>query len=260
MLLAFILALEGCSSEQKPEKKAKGESKTLKEKRSLDILTPVIDGDLDAIRKAVESGTDVNGVNELGYTPLMLAATGRCSNCEAVIPLLVELGADLEFKYQGQRRFTHKGMTALMLAVSNGRWRQTEIFLEQGANVNASDDMGDSALHWATGYCNIQIDGVFESIRPKEYCSKIVKILISNGAFLDATNKVNRTALELASTNANLVSVNELIAANATVTPASLTGARAKEFEHNSLESNYTYIISALRKAYARQVQEAGSN
>lgn len=60
----------------------------------------------------------------------------------SAVKLLVERGFNLE------ARSSHNGMTPLLLAVRDCRTETVEILLELGADIHARDDKGDTALHF----------------------------------------------------------------------------------------------------------------
>lgn len=121
-----------------------------------------------------------------GATPLMRAA----KNGDApAMRLLLEYGADPEI---AQRNHT----TALMLAAGLGRGlgvfakdyateaqmvEGLKVLLDRHVNVNAQNDTGDTALHFAA----------MNSL-------ETVKLLAANGATLDVKNRQGRTPLDFA--------------------------------------------------------------
>ncbi len=122
-----------------------------------------------------------------GATPLMRAARNGDS---AAMRLLIERGADPSAE---QKNHT----TALMLASGQGRGLGTfadevatesqmleavKILLDHHVDVNAANDAGQTALHFAA----LSMDSV-------------VELLVKNGANLRATDKQNRTPLDMAS-------------------------------------------------------------
>jgi ankyrin repeat protein len=122
-----------------------------------------------------------------GATPLMRAAR---SGDAAAMGLLLEHGANPSME---QKNHT----TALMLAAGLGRGLGTfadefsteaqqleavKVLLEQKVDVNAANDAGQTALHFAA----LSMDSV-------------VELLAKNGAKLTATDKQGRTPLDMAS-------------------------------------------------------------
>ena len=121
-----------------------------------------------------------------GATPLMRAARNGDA---AAMRLLLSRGADPSLEQKNK-------VTALMLAAGLGRDLNTfadehtteaqmletaKILLEQHVNVNASNDAGQTALHFAA----LSMDSV-------------VELLVKNGANIDAADKQGRTPLAMA--------------------------------------------------------------
>jgi len=160
----------------------------------------------EVARVLIEHGADVNAISQGGFTPLLFAArqgdvdSGR---------LLLEKGADLNVRnaYSGRparptvafsentkglQWFTRRSpepMDALSVAINSGR-EQFAIFLaEQGANTNAVDNRGMTALHYAlmqgiSDLNNVPHDprsGALDFLfRPN--MAELVKVLLDHGA------------------------------------------------------------------------------
>jgi ankyrin repeat protein len=122
-----------------------------------------------------------------GSTPLMRAARGGDI---PLMKLLIEHGADPRIKQKNNT-------TILMLAAGLGRrfdqnsdsleyerateedlLRSVKFCIELGIDVNAANDAGDTALHWAGG--------------------EAIKLLVAHGARMDAKNKLGKTPLDVA--------------------------------------------------------------
>ena len=89
--------------------------------------------------------------------------------------ILFENGADVDAK-------DNEGRTALFWAASNGRVEVVKVLIENGANVDVKDENGKTALHWAALY------GHFD----------VANFLIEKGADVDAKNIYSKTALHWA--------------------------------------------------------------
>jgi uncharacterized protein len=154
---------------------------------------PVATGDLDSlelVRKLVKLGANVNArqtkepkdgnrnqQNRIGATPFLLAAK---SVDVPLLRVLLECGADPSIK-------TNNNTTPLMVAAGVGIWAPGEnpgtheealaaarLILDLGADVNAIDDNGDTALHGA-----VYRGGAIP----------VIQLLADRGARLDVVNK-----------------------------------------------------------------------
>ncbi len=97
-------------------------------------------GNIEAVKKHLAAGADVNAKNEDGGTPLLRAAWG---GHKEIAELLIANGADVNVK---------SGRTAtppLHLAAYKGHKEVVELVIAKGADVNAKGDAGDTPLDWA---------------------------------------------------------------------------------------------------------------
>jgi peptidoglycan/LPS O-acetylase OafA/YrhL len=102
-----------------------------------DIWTAAAYGDLDALRRHVEGGISVDGVEPLyGHSPLGWAVLGAQ---DSAIGYLLEAGADPNARYRDQN-------TALHTAAFFGRAEAATRLLEAGADVSARNVHGETPL------------------------------------------------------------------------------------------------------------------
>ena len=123
-----------------------------------------------------------------GYTHLH---HGDCSkeNLQAIIDHGVDINASNKMN-----------VTALMVACQRGNTDVINILLNAGADPNIADEKGAACIHHAVG----------------GGCRKEVLLrLISRGADVNATTKINRTALKIACLNRNEDAINVLLNAGA---------------------------------------------
>ena len=93
----------------------------------------------EEVADLVKKGADVNIQDEMGYTPLIWAASmGKNDTARK----LIELGADVN-------KMDKAGRTALMLAVINREEIMAALLLRNGAFVNARDYAGFTSAMYA---------------------------------------------------------------------------------------------------------------
>lgn len=126
-------------------------------------------GDVEAMRRALEAGEDINALNE--HRLPAIASAVKTQSTEAV-RLLLDHGADPNSK-------TLNGTIWFFVAVDKGYLDIVKAFLDSGADVNQQDANGDTALHSAV-----------DSAGPL-----MVEELLRRGAEVNAKNKFYQTAL-----------------------------------------------------------------
>jgi len=104
-------------------------------------------GDIEAVKLFLTEGIDINAKNEKGQTALMRAAEYQRT---AVVTLLLEKGADVNFRSQPMRR------TALMEASSAGNIVIIKQLAERGAEINAKDLSNNTSLHFASMWGHVE--------------------------------------------------------------------------------------------------------
>lgn len=108
-----------------------------------DFFELVIDGSLEEVQKAVDTGADINARTKDGKTPLMYAAYGNKN--PKVIKVLLDASADINARDKDES-------TPLMYAASNNKNPEIiKALLEAGADVNARDKNGWTSLIIASG-------------------------------------------------------------------------------------------------------------
>lgn len=101
------------------------EVKSKAETPKIDLQTAIISGNLEAVKKHVEAGTDINMKDQMsGATPLILAATfGK----PAIAKALIDAGANLNLK-------NNEGSTALHAAAFFCRVEIVQMLIDAGAD------------------------------------------------------------------------------------------------------------------------------
>mmetsp|Transcript_25584 Transcript_25584/g.35190 ORF Transcript_25584/g.35190 Transcript_25584/m.35190 type:complete len:301 (-) Transcript_25584:147-1049(-) len=129
-------------------------------------------GDIRTIRTLLDEGTDINAADDVGRTPLLLAAYyGRTE----MALLLLAGGARADAT-------NSSGRTSLHLVAWNGHLEVATLLLDRGADKDAVDQGGDAPLHDAASRGHIQV----------------ASILLARGARTDAVNQRGKTPSQLA--------------------------------------------------------------
>jgi ankyrin repeat protein len=100
----------------------------------------------------------------------------------------------------------HRGETQLILAAKEGDIRRVELLMEMGADINAADDNGQSALMWAAAHRFLDR-------------SEMVTLLIRLGADVHLRDKSGQTARGLALRNGNQRIADLLVELGAPILP-----------------------------------------
>ena len=95
----------------------------------------VYDNDMEALKKEIEAGTDLNLQNKYGWTPLHIAIR---RDRRDMVTYLLEKGADIN-KIDGV------GWTPLMEAVMDDMPELCAFLLEKGADVSIANQRGATA-------------------------------------------------------------------------------------------------------------------
>lgn len=151
------------------------------EKRILDIPQQNIsihdaafNGNIDAVKKAIAGGENVNSKNDLTMrtTPLHSAALG---GYKEIVELLIAEGADVNAK-------ANNNITPIMLAAGSNHGETVKLLIANGSDIDTNDVNGMTALHAAAGL------GHWEA----------TQILVRKGAYLNPLNEKGLTPLDLA--------------------------------------------------------------
>ena len=100
------------------------------------LLAAIESGNSPEVRRLVENGADVNGVDSEGVTPLWHAAF-RSSG--SVAQILIDHGANVKFRGTA-------GTTPLYLSAEYGHPDITQMLLAKGADPNVKTNSGQSVL------------------------------------------------------------------------------------------------------------------
>jgi len=124
-----------------------------------DVNTPEADGTSallwaayqsspELVQMLVKAGADVNAANSFGVTPLLQAA--RYGDA-ATMSVLLKAGADI-------KKAEREGETSLMAAARAGGVAAVKLLIDHGADVNARESLQDeTALMWATAEGHLDV-------------------------------------------------------------------------------------------------------
>ncbi|XP_069498178.1 CARD- and ANK-domain containing inflammasome adapter protein-like [Ambystoma mexicanum] len=186
------------------------------------IFEAVAKGDLSDL-EALLRGYDVNAINAFGETLLhVAAANGRVP----VIELLIKMGAKIDLKDQN-------GRTALHRAAENGHADAVRVLLRAGANMYALDKDGHTPLHLAAQHQHLGILKIMLEEEDRHYKnghhflhmaalrddSRLVGLLLQNGAPVDEKDDKKKTALAYAVSKGFEQTVKVLLEAGASIDP-----------------------------------------
>lgn len=146
-------------------------------------------GNVDVTKALLAAGANVNAVDNNGGTALLQAAGTPYTD---IVRVLIEAGADVN---------SSKVSTPLIQAALNGRLEQVQMLLAHHANVNAKNDLGQTALMVVGPVAYSGQPGVKEALAKR---AMIVKLLIAAGADVNAKDNHGRTAIQYQGTKSHV--------------------------------------------------------
>jgi len=160
---------------------------TLEEDNDMEFLSE----NVPLVKALLDAGAAVNAPDEIGRTPLMLAAEAAKRE---TVRLLLDKGA-----LANARGF--EGNTALHLAAEQDDLALTKLLLAKGAQVNSRTEYGTTPMHNAAAYGQIEC----------------VRLLIESGGDIDAHDHFGSTPLSEAAQSTFRAVVQLLISRGAKV-------------------------------------------
>lgn len=188
-----------------------------------DLLSSAEKGDLEGVRKALDTGADPNALPDETWGALHIATLG---GHEQVVSLLIKRGAKLEL-----RQF---GVTPLHLAIDKGHMKVVRVLLEAGANVASLDNAYAQPLHKATKAGN----------------RSLVELLLTHKAKLEAVDRYGSTPLAISVSEGHFELVQLFLARKANVNARLKDGRRPL---HIALREGNDKIMGVLLEAGATQ-------
>ena len=151
------------------------------------------------MRLLLEHGADVNAVDKGGYTPFMRVYTlSYGEHRSKAIDLLFQYDVDLNIPYHNN--VEKHDSYPLIIACSRGDFGMIEGMLKHGADVNITDEYGDSALRSL-------LHGVTHYLNRNEKRSEILscfKLLLDYGADVTAKDAWDKTVLDFVNPDSEL--------------------------------------------------------
>ena len=121
---------------------------------STDLITAVKNGDIEAVKKIIDAGTNLDIKDNSGWTSLIRSSSRN--NIE-VVKLLIDAGANLDIQNNG-------GSTALIEASSINNIEVVKLLLDNFADEFIVDNEGNSFYH----YLNDKNKDIIKKLYPNE--------------------------------------------------------------------------------------------
>lgn len=195
------------------------------------------------VKILVSAGANLELTKKNGYTAIMIASKKGYYN---IVKILAENGAEhkknqcihfaakrghpnvlsilLEHDTPIDLKCELYGMTPLHNACQYGQYESTALLIENGADLNSLDNVGNTPLHFAMHSKHIDLvrillqrgastDGNYKQpiIDLISYSHKMVKVFLENGFCIDQTNNIGRTLLHEACTYGRADTVKALL-------------------------------------------------
>ncbi|KPK36438.1 MAG: hypothetical protein AMJ65_16175 [Phycisphaerae bacterium SG8_4] len=145
----------------------------------------------------IQRGANVNAEDKWGRVSLHYAIRNEDLD---IMNILIANGADVDIKHTGRYtplQYTHSGgETLLQYAAIGGRTEAAKLLLEAGANVDAKNDGGQTALH-------VILDLTKSKYTYYRLSKDTVELLLAKGADVNLKDKDGRTPLHLAAESAD---------------------------------------------------------
>ncbi|KAK3704684.1 ankyrin repeat [Vermiconidia calcicola] len=159
--------------------------------------------DTEGVDLILRHGVDPNKADLEGFTPLQIASMRR--NGSNVVRRLLEAGANVSDRFYGEFHDGLQGMTPLHFAASRAMREVCQMLLEAGADPDAQDDQGRTALMALVGG---------HAHNPVRSVDDIVQLLITYKTEVEHRDHSGMTAANLAVLSEDIDVLRALMAAN----------------------------------------------
>lgn len=213
------------------------------------FMEAINDGNLKLVKHFLEKGADVNGLDDNGFTPLMMAAS---EDQPEIAQLLIDKGAKVNF-------VNEQGWTALTEAADEGAYATAKVLLNAGADAHLKIKNGNSPIRMAASEGHAQIlqllidkgaklSTITEGQPPlhaaaEEGQLEVVKMLLGMNADLGQGDENGRTPLMYAAEEGQLSVVQFLVEKGAKVNQQDKEGRTALAY---AAEERQTEVVRFL--------------
>ena len=123
------------------------------------LMLAAFNGNTELVELLLDKKANVNAADVAGRTPLMFGSSGPY---DLTVELLLKRGAEVNVRDKVER------FTALMFAAAEGNIAVVRVLLEHGADAEAVDVDGDTALSFARQKGHKEVAALLEKAAKKE--------------------------------------------------------------------------------------------
>lgn len=210
------------------------------------LVMACAEGDFDFVKTLINSGININGIGEEGFTPLMAAAS---ENEFEIVKYLLSKGAKVNQ--------INRGWTALIEAADEDALASMKLLLNAGAEVNYYAQLNSpTAITMAASEGHLDclklllqygadINGIGKSVPPLHTAAEegkraIVDYLISQKAKINHKDAMGLTALMYAASEGQYPIVKKIIESGGDASITDSNGATARDYA--AAEEEYTVL------------------